>query len=1053
MTRVSKNRPDATGILPFAEDHEQDMFYSFPMHSRTEMPTHGPLGGSKEKENFWNQKLVEELHRIGVPSAGFERIFTVRKEGKDVQSKPDVSLSNGGVHIVSAKFGARRELEAYTSADEYKEILGPTLSRQGERLGEVFAVTYQATKTEKFHLHVLPRGGHSEISLTLDSLAEVAQHVKNTIEGLREELKRREEPVLEEARRLLRWGAEDIASSIEGITLAELEAIYGGHDFFHSVLQRRLKKERRAETLRLGAAYLFVNQVLFYVLLSQAAKRAGEQGLYPPISREQFGSPQVLRDQYFERVHLKNYEPIYGVNVAQFFRGDGAREASEEVVRGIVGLAPKMDVPDLVGQVFQTLIPFQIRKPLGAHYTNPRAARLLATLAIGRPDAKVMDPACGSGTLLVAAYRRKMALASPRDRRDLHTQFMERDITGIDAMAFAAHLAAVNLALQEPLLETDHVRVGVRDSTRLHPGAEIEHTEDALASELRTATLDHDFTVKKKATRRSGPVKLRAGTTRAFLLEEPDLIMMNPPFTRWSTMAKEYRDAVRLGFSSEKAEFRQVITKRPGQHLFFLLLADRFLKTGGFASVLPQATFKEAAYQRLDQFLLRTYTIRFIVVGFGLASFSEDTSLTECLVVAEKRAPPPNSTFSLIGTYKPPNEWTADEIERLAERVLSGEEGQDEFAIIRHCPQKALAPEAETLTGLYLRLLDGYKKAIEDLDECASEAILPLVPFSQLAQRLDVDVGRGIETSEHFSHYGPKALLGFRRGEGMGEVDRLTYKGGVGGDVVFRDRIGDKAYRIPASAVRPALRALSDHNTMNITGKTDFCIARLTPEARKAMIDLYGTDDARKYLGRVKRRWTKRVAESSSRLFLFRRGDLSAPGTRLICFWSEEPALQAGTNYIFKGLNDTTIEKFLCLWLNSSPSLVWLLTEASITRGAYVTLEKFGAYKLRLPDFSKLTGDQRRVIETEFARLGTAEFPSLLDQLEGHHPARVALDDVCLKLVGIGNAEEREEVAERLRTGAAEAIRALKRTMDGRPPADAEVELEAEPEEEEHETE
>jgi len=201
------------------------------------MPAWGSLKGGKEAENFWNQKLVEELHRIGFPSAGFERIFAVRKEGKEVQSKPDISLTNGGIHIVSAKFGTRRELEAYKSADEYKEILGPTLARLGQKLGEVFAVTYRATKTEKFHLHVLPRGAHAEISLTLDSLPEVAQHIKRTIEGLREELKWREEPVLEEARRLLRWGAEDLAASIKGITLAELEAIFGGHDFFHSVLQ------------------------------------------------------------------------------------------------------------------------------------------------------------------------------------------------------------------------------------------------------------------------------------------------------------------------------------------------------------------------------------------------------------------------------------------------------------------------------------------------------------------------------------------------------------------------------------------------------------------------------------------------------------------------------------------------------------------------------------------------------------------------------------------------------------------------------------------------
>ncbi len=996
------------------------------------MPKWGSLKGGKAIENTWNARLVEALHKIGMASADFEVQFTIRKGGKAVPSKPDIAFRNGGVHLISGKFGAHRELAAYRTADEYKEHISATLKRMGGKIGEVFAVTYPSGRAEKFHLHVLPTQNHDEMSLTLDTLEEVAEQVKLTVEGLITQLERRQESVLDEARRLLRWGAEDLAGIIKGITLTELETVFGGHDFFHSVLEHRLKGEKRTEALRLGAAYLFINQILFYILLSRAAERAGQPDLYPPIDPRRFDSPKDLRDLYFERVHLRNYEPVYGLDVAQFFKGEGSREAAEELVRGIIGLAPKLDVPDLVGQVFQTLIPFEIRKPLGAHYTNPRTAMLLANLAIDGQDATAMDPACGSGTLLVAAYRRKMALAAPKNRRELHTRFMEQDITGIDAMAFAAHLAAVNLALQEPLIETEHVRVGIRDSTGLRPGIDIEHTEEALATELRTVTLDHDFSARRKGKRVSGPVKLKAGTTRPFHLGPTDLVIMNPPFTRWSTMAKGYRDAVRLGFAGEKAEYRQAITKRPGQHLFFLLLADRFLKKEGrIASVLPLATFKEAAYQPFVRFLLHNYTIQFIVVGLGLASYSEDTSLTECLLVATKRPPQRDSTFTLIGTYKAPDDWTQEEIDFLANRARMGKEGSDAFAVIRQYPQEALAPEGETLMGLYLRLLPQYEIAISNLETKAPGALLPIVTFSFLKEHHGVDVSRGIETSEHFSHYGPKALLGYRREEGMGEVDRLVYTGEKDGMVVFRDRIGGKTYRSPSSAARPALRALFDHRVMDITGKTDFCFAQLTAGVREAMTDLYGTKDAKRYLARVNKRWSKRVIDSSSRLLLFRRGNLSAPGTRLLCFRCDEPALQAGTNYLFRGLDDPTHEKFLCLWLNSTPNLIWFLREASITEGAYITMEKFGLYKLPLPDFTRLTQEQRLMVDQTFERLSMAEFPSLLEQLETHYPARIALDDFCLHLLGFVDSEIRAKLGRLLREGAAEAIRALKQSMEG----------------------
>ena len=61
-----------------------------------------------------------------------------------------------------------------------------------------------------------------------------------------------------------------------------------------------------------------------------------------------------------------------------------------------------------------------------------------------------MDPACGSGTLLVAAYKEKERLAktsptAPRKVEALHEQLIEQ-INGIDVMAFAREIASANLA-------------------------------------------------------------------------------------------------------------------------------------------------------------------------------------------------------------------------------------------------------------------------------------------------------------------------------------------------------------------------------------------------------------------------------------------------------------------------------------------------------------------------------------------------------------------------------------------------------------------------------
>jgi 23S rRNA G2445 N2-methylase RlmL len=108
---------------------------------------------------------------------------------------------------------------------------------------------------------------------------------------------------------------------------------------------------------------------------------------------------------------------------------------------------------------FHDLIPFEVRKILAAFYTHPVAAEILADLTVGSWDEIVLDPACGSGTLLVSAYKRKMSLYQKlhgfKDLDAIHKKFLENDLTGIDIMPFAAHITTLNLATQDIEQETN----------------------------------------------------------------------------------------------------------------------------------------------------------------------------------------------------------------------------------------------------------------------------------------------------------------------------------------------------------------------------------------------------------------------------------------------------------------------------------------------------------------------------------------------------------------------------------------------------------------------
>ncbi len=120
---------------------------------------------------------------------------------------------------------------------------------------------------------------------------------------------------------------------------------------------------------------------------------------------------------------------------------------------------------DLTGVIFQRLI--ADRKFLATFYTRPAAAALLAGLAIpadrapggaewGDEDTiaslQIGDFACGTGTLLSAAYQRISLLheLNGGDPRKLHAPMMKNGLVGLDVLNIAVHLTAATLAGAHP---------------------------------------------------------------------------------------------------------------------------------------------------------------------------------------------------------------------------------------------------------------------------------------------------------------------------------------------------------------------------------------------------------------------------------------------------------------------------------------------------------------------------------------------------------------------------------------------------------------------------
>ena len=109
--------------------------------------------------------------------------------------------------------------------------------------------------------------------------------------------------------------------------------------------------------------------------------------------------------------------------------------------------------PGILSQVYeQALVDEDERRRLGIHYTPPDlAARILASLPvelIDPGDRYVLDPACGSGSLLVAAHERLYKLQPANWSLDARHQDLRVHLRGHDVDHFAAEIAGLALLLK-----------------------------------------------------------------------------------------------------------------------------------------------------------------------------------------------------------------------------------------------------------------------------------------------------------------------------------------------------------------------------------------------------------------------------------------------------------------------------------------------------------------------------------------------------------------------------------------------------------------------------
>ena len=303
----------------------------------------------------------------------------------------------------------------------------------------------------------------------------------------------------------------------------------------------------------------------------------------------------------------------------------------------------------------------------GAYYTNNLSAVMLARLALSEGlidwsdrDAvaklRIMDPACGTGTLLMATLQTikshvvSRAALDDGERNALHRRLVEDVLCGLDINQHAVQLAACNMTLGAPTVDYRQMNLvtmphGPQQDGEPKAGSlEVLTAEDG-AQDLRALTAPSRSLEALDATHVDDSKEI------GFPLRDLDVVIMNPPFTDNKKRGRKFGAEAVKRMQQHELDIRDRLLGRDGSagdvittntiRTFFTPLADQVLDSsrGTLAEVLPVAACTGPSGIAERRFLAERFQVERIVTTHDprRIAFSENTGIHECLLVCRRR--------------------------------------------------------------------------------------------------------------------------------------------------------------------------------------------------------------------------------------------------------------------------------------------------------------------------------------------------------------------------------------------------------------------------------
>ena len=766
--------------------------------------------------------------------------------------------------------------------------------------------------------------------------------------------------------------------------------------------------DKHGQTRRM-AMTVIVNALVFHESLAEAEFRVpASMGERAVRSVEAFWEgPTFLRAalvEEWETILKRNYWPIFAsakqMLAPTIMPSETAARVSyrlwqtaERLVQGGVTRSH-----DLTGAVFQRLI--ADRKFLATYYTRPEAAALLAGLAlpIDRPpggaewrDAETLaatqigDFACGTGTLLSAAYQRLSLLHELHggDPKALHGPMMKNGLVGLDVLNIAVHLTAAMLASSHPDTPFDGECLLTMPYGEQEDGSVAIGSLDLLATEVQAALIGQAAATTAGGRKPEDVADLvnRVGHAKF------DLVIMNPPYKRPTGNEGETEGTGNAAFAAfqtsrdtqERMQDRLNAVRgstalgsgNAGLGSDFTDLALRKQHRGGrLALVLPLSAVSgvewEGVRRRLYERGADITVVTIADAGSAKRSFSEDTGMAECLVscdsndMSESRKEPRG--YFVVLDKQPSSSMIADLIASKIRELI----GRGAVRTL----------EGGFLGGTSINIGDDHCGTILDCP-ISNEGSWPLVGISDIElSQVSYRLVRGQFT--HLGEPGEQSLIP------MATIGTISNRGRYHADIYWDN--ADGSPRGPFQLIKPAVNTVPTYPMLwaHATKKERQLVVSLDSEGQIKSVDArFDQESVNEKAGAI---WATATRAHYNRDLQFNSQSLIVAMTERKCIGG-----RAWPSVIFEKPEH---EYAFALWCNSTLGLLLHWWTANKTQSGRGTTTVTAIPRIPTLDVRALTAEQHARAHQAFEQLRDERFLPF-DQID-EDEARAKLDRALL---------------------------------------------------------